>query len=136
MIFETVFVFEIRNILVLDCILEMDSFMKPRQLESIDSKPELKLKERRTSNWTFLSNHAHVLLLLAREPEILLRDVADLVGITERAVQKIVADLEQGGFIKKEKFGRCNRYISNMKKPLRHPLEAHKPIGELLRIFV
>ena len=110
--------------------------MKTRQFDSMDSKPDLKLKERRTSSWTFLSNHTHVLLLLAREPEILLRDVAALVGITERAVQKIVADLEQGGFLKKEKFGRCNRYIINMKKPLRHPLEAHKPIGELLRIFV
>ena len=121
---------------VLECKLEMESFMKTRQLDSMDSKPDLKLKERRTSSWTFLSNHTHVLLLLAKEPEILLRDVAALVGITERAVQKIVADLEQGGFLKKEKFGRCNRYIINMKKPLRHPLEAHKPIGELLRIFV
>lgn len=110
--------------------------MNTRQLESTGPKSDLKLKERRTSNWTFLSNHAHVLLLLAKEPEILLRDVASFVGITERAVQKIVADLEQGGFLKKEKFGRCNRYIINMKKPLRHSLEAHKPIGELLRIFI
>lgn len=114
----------------------MERFMKTRNLEPVASKVELKLKEPRTSSWTFLSNHAHVLLLLTRESEILLRDVANLVGITERAVQKIVADLEEGGFLKKEKCGRCNRYTVNMKKPLRHPLEAHKPIGELLRIFV
>lgn len=93
-------------------------------------------REPRATNWTFLSNHAHVLILLAKEPEILLRDVADLVGITERAVQKIVADLEKSGFFKKEKIGRCNRYNINMKIPLRHPLEAHKQIGELLSIFI
>ena len=95
-----------------------------------------KPREPRATNWTFLSNHAHVLILLAKEPEILLRDVADLVGITERAVQKIVADLEKSGFFKKEKIGRCNRYNINMKIPLRHPLEAHKQIGELLSIFI
>jgi len=90
----------------------------------------------RTSTWTFLSNHAHVLLLIAKDPEILLREVANLVGITERAVQKIVADLVEGGFLKKEKCGRRNRYNINIKKPLRHPLEAHKAIGELLKVFV
>ena len=94
------------------------------------------LREPRATNWTFLSNHAHVLIVLAKEPEILLRDVADLVGITERAVQKIVADLEKSGFFKKEKIGRCNRYNINTKIPLRHPLEAHKQIGELLSIFI
>lgn len=130
------FVFENNSIFVLGSKLEMERVMKTRQLESMESKSGLKSKEPRTSTWTFLSNHAHVLLLLARESEILLRNVANLVGITERAVQKIVADLEEEGFLKKEKYGRCNRYTVNRKTPLRHPLEAHKPIGELLRIFV
>jgi DNA-binding MarR family transcriptional regulator len=123
-------------VFVLDCKLEREIFMKTRQLESLDSKLNLKLREPRATNWTFLSNHTHVLILLAKEPEILLRDVADLVGITERAVQKIVADLEKSGFFKKEKIGRCNRYNINTKIPLRHPLEAHKQIGELLSIFI
>ena len=104
--------------------------------ELMNPKSGFTQKEARAANWTFLSNHAHVLILLAKEPEILLRDVADLVGITERAVQKIVADLEKSGFFKKEKIGRCNRYNINMKIPLRHPLEAHKQIGELLSIFI
>ena len=108
--------------------------MNPK-LGSILRKPR-EPREPRATNWTFLSNHAHVLILLAKEPEILLRDVADLVGITERAVQKIVADLEKSGFFKKEKIGRCNRYNINMKIPLRHPLEAHKQIGELLSVFI
>ena len=104
--------------------------------ELMNPKSGFTQKEPRVTNWTFLSNHAHVLILLAKEPEILLRDVADLVGITERAVQKIVADLEKSGFFKKEKIGRCNRYNINTKIPLRHPLEAHKQIGELLSIFI
>ncbi len=104
--------------------------------ELLNPKSGFTQKEPRATNWTFLSNHTHVLILLAKEPEILLRDVADLVGITERAVQKIVADLEKSGFFKKEKIGRCNRYNINMKIPLRHPLEAHKQIGELLSIFI
>lgn len=114
----------------------MERFMKTKQSEISGIILVPKMKEPRTSSWTFLSNHAHVLLLLAREPEILLKDVSNLVGITERAVQKIVADLVEGGFLKKEKCGRRNRYNINIKKPLRHPLEAHKPIGELLKIFV
>ena len=60
--------------------------------------------------WTFLSNHAHVLLLLAKDPEIRLRDVANQVGITERAVQRIVADLEADRYIERERQGRRNHY--------------------------
>lgn len=82
--------------------------------------------------WTFLSNHGHVLVCLAQDPEARLRDVAQAVGITERAVQKIVADLEAAGVLTRERLGRRNRYRLDFGRPLRHPLEAHRTIGALL----
>ena len=88
------------------------------------------------SQWTFLSNHAHVLLLLARDPEIRLRDVAVTVGITERAVQRIVADLEAGRYIERERLGRRNRYRVHPEMPLRHPVEAHRRIESLISLVL
>jgi len=82
--------------------------------------------------WTFLSNHAHVLILIASDPEIKLRDVAGRVGITERAVQRIVADLEAAGVLARRREGRRNHYAVFPKKPLRHPIEAHRTVGDLL----
>jgi len=82
--------------------------------------------------WTFLTNHAHVMILLAKNPEIVLREVAGLVGITERAVQRIIADLERDGFIVRERVGRQNTYRIRQGQPLRHPIEAHRSIGDLL----
>jgi predicted transcriptional regulator len=84
--------------------------------------------------WTFLSNHAHVLVCLAGDPEARLRDVAEAVGITERAVQKIVADLVAGGVLLKQKHGRRNRYAVNSRAPLRHTLESHADVGTLLKL--
>jgi DNA-binding IclR family transcriptional regulator len=84
--------------------------------------------------WTFLSNHAHVLVCLAGDPEARLRDVAEAVGITERAVQKIVADLVQAGVLTKQKRGRRNVYAVDSRAPLRHTLEAHADVGTLLRL--
>lgn len=84
--------------------------------------------------WTFLSNHAHVLILLAREPSLVLREVAGRIGITERAVQRIVAELEEAGFLEIEKVGRQNRYRIHGERPLRHPVEAHRTIGDLLDV--
>ena len=85
-----------------------------------------------TPDWTFLTNHAHVLIYLARTPDARLRDVADLVGITERAVQRIVADLEQEGYLVREKLGRRNRYFVNSDRPFRHPIESHRNVSVLL----
>jgi DNA-binding MarR family transcriptional regulator len=84
--------------------------------------------------WTFLTNHAHVLILLAQNPSIVLRKVAEFVRITERAVQKIIADLEEAGFIEREKVGRQNRYRIRREQRLRHTVEGHRTIGDLLRI--
>lgn len=85
-----------------------------------------------TRQWTFLSNHGHVLVCLARDPDARLRDVAQSVGITERAVQKIVSDLEDGGVVERVRDGRRNRYRLFTDKPLRHALEAHRSVGTLL----
>jgi len=77
--------------------------------------------------WTFLSNHAHVLLMLARDPEIRLRDVAE---------HRIVADLESARYIERERQGRRNRYRVHPEMPLRHPVEAHRRIGSLIAMVI
>ena len=87
-------------------------------------------------HWTFFSNHAHVLICLARNPDQPLRDVALSVGITERAVQRIVADLEEAGFLARERVGRQNHYRIYSKRKLRHDLESHRSIGDLLDVVV
>ena len=84
--------------------------------------------------WTFLTNHAHVLLCIARDPAIRLRDVAEQVGVTERAVQRIVTELEDAGYLHREKEGRCNRYEVDLDLPLRHPIERHCPLSALVRM--
>ena len=86
------------------------------------------------SKWTLFSNHGHVLVVLSRDPDARLRDVAQIVGITERAVQKIVRDLQDGGLVSVTKLGRRNRYHLRLNQPLRHTLEAHCTIGELLEM--
>jgi len=85
--------------------------------------------------WTFLTNHSHTLLCVAGDPDIRLRDIADRVGITERAAQRIVAELEEAGYLSHERVGRRNRYQVHSNLPLRHPLEDHLEIGVLLRIL-
>jgi len=88
------------------------------------------------SNWTIFSNHGHVLVCLARDSEARLRDVAADVGLTERAVQKIVRDLQEGGMIIISKHGRRNRYRIDTGKNLRHDLEAHCTLGALVDLVV
>lgn len=88
-----------------------------------------------SSTWTFLTNHSHTLLCIAGDPDIRLRDIATQVGITERAAQRIVAELEEAGYVSHERVGRRNRYEINESLPLRHPLEEHLEIGALLRVL-
>ena len=85
--------------------------------------------------WTFLTNHAHVLLCIARDPGTRLRDVAERVGITERAAQRIVADLTAAGYLTATREGRRNRYQLNPTLPLRHPLERDHQIGDILAVL-
>ena len=84
------------------------------------------------ASWTFLTNHSHVLLCLAADDSLRVRDLALKVGITERAVLKILAELEAGGVIEREREGRRNRYRIQHRIKLRHELEAHRSVGDLI----
>lgn len=86
-------------------------------------------------DWTFFSNHGHVLICLARDSDARLRDVAVQVGITERAVQKIVRDLQDEGYLDVSKHGRRNRYRINNRKALRHQLQSGCTVGQLLTLL-
>ena len=83
------------------------------------------------ASWTFLTNHAHVLLCLARDSTMRMRDIALQVGITERAVQGIVSDLEAAGYVERVRIGRRNSYQIDESLHLRHPIEQHKTIADL-----
>ncbi len=83
-------------------------------------------------DWTFLTNHAHVLVAIARDPEARLRDVAERVGITERSVQAIVRELSEHGYIVRERVGRRNRYQLDDTLPMRHALEREHSVDVLL----
>ena len=85
-------------------------------------------------SWTFLTNHARVLLCLAEDPDLRLREVAERIGITERGVQRIVTDLEDAGIVVKAREGRRNRYEIIPGQRLRHPHEAHCTVGDLLTL--
>lgn len=85
--------------------------------------------------WTFLSNHGHVLLCLHSDPDLPVKEIALRVGITERAVHRIITDLEEEGYIKRERVGRKNSYTFELNKQLRHPIEAHKKVKALLNLI-
>lgn len=87
-------------------------------------------------SWTFLTNHARVLLCLAEDPDLRLREAAGRIGITERAVQRIVTDLEEAGVITREREGRRNHYTINGDARLRHPSDAGITAGDLLRLRI
>ncbi|MDZ7619768.1 MAG: winged helix-turn-helix transcriptional regulator [Patescibacteria group bacterium] len=87
------------------------------------------------AHWTFLTNHAPVLLCIAKNPGFRLRDIADVVGITERAVHRIVTDLTDAGFLDVKREGRCNVYVMHPEKNLRHPIEAHRQVADLIRLI-
>lgn len=89
----------------------------------------------RPHSWTFLTNHAHALILLSQEPAIILREVAVRIGITERAVQRIIAELEEAGYLEKHKVGRQNHYHIIATLSLRHPIENHRTIGDILDLI-
>ena len=89
----------------------------------------------KTEDWTFFSNNTHVLVCLAHTPQPTTREIANQVGITERAVQRIVKKLVDAGVLNIEKVGRRNRYALDLDQRLRHPLESHKTIGEFIRLI-
>lgn len=87
------------------------------------------------AEWTFLTNHAHALICIARDPGIRLRDVAEHVGVTERAAQRIVSDLVEAGYLDRLREGRRNTYRVRSERPLRHPVENGHHIGEILEVL-
>lgn len=82
--------------------------------------------------WTFLTNHAHVLVCISEDHSVRGRDIADRVGITERAVQAIIADLVAEGYLTRRRVGRRNTYEVHADQPLRHPIEAKHTATDLL----
>ena len=90
----------------------------------------------RASGWDFLTNHAHVLICVADDPGIRLRDIAAAVGITERAAHRILSELVEEGYVVRERQGRRNRYEVKPDLPLRHPLVNGREVGDLLKILI
>lgn len=86
-------------------------------------------------SWTLLTNHGRLLLLIAQDPHVLLRELAEQAGITERSAQAIVADLERAGYVRKRREGRRNVYTVLRGRPFRHPAESGHSVGELLDVF-
>jgi DNA-binding transcriptional ArsR family regulator len=87
-----------------------------------------------SAEWTFLTNHGHVLLALAEDPEVTVETVARRVGITERSARRIIAELTGAGYVTKERVGRNNRYRLHPERPLRHPVEKQRPVSELIAL--
>lgn len=87
------------------------------------------------AGWTFLTNHTHVLVCIARDPGIPMRTVAEQVGVTERAVQRIVGELVEGGYLERRREGRRNTYRLDLDRPLRHPVEQGTHLRELLDLL-
>ncbi|HUM11115.1 MAG TPA: winged helix-turn-helix domain-containing protein [Myxococcaceae bacterium] len=86
------------------------------------------------ATWTFLTNHAHVLVCVWEDSEARVRDIAMRVGITERAVQRILQELESEQYLVRERVGRRNRYRVRGDRPFRHPVEDHRPVSTLLQL--
>lgn len=86
----------------------------------------------RPTGWTFLTNHGHVLLCLASRPDLRVRDIADEVGITERATLRILGELETAGYVVRQRTGRRTRYEPHLDVPLRHPVEATLDVRALV----
>lgn len=87
------------------------------------------------AHWTFLTNHAQVLLCVARNERLTAKEIAAFVGITERAVQRLLDDLEESGYLSRFRDGRNNRYELHTERPLRHPAQQGYEINELLELF-
>jgi hypothetical protein len=90
---------------------------------------------RAQSRWTFLTNHLLVLACLTRDPELRIRDIADVIGITERTTAQILSQLEGAGYLTKTRVGRRNHYTVHGELPLRHPMHNGRQVGELLRVI-
>ena len=91
--------------------------------------------QHQSDDWTFFSNYGHVLACLVQSPQPTTREIALKVGITERAVQRVLARMADADIVNIEKIGRCNKYRLNREKRLRHPLESHRKVGDILEFL-
>ena len=112
------------------------SFRSPRvgRPDRVRARDKSLEEARPQPRWTFLTNHAHVLICLSEAAEVRVRDVALRVNITERAVQRILAELEDAGYIERRREGRRNVYAVHPELALRHPIEAHRNVAALLAL--
>ena len=90
----------------------------------------------RLPKFTLLTNHAHVLLIIAQTPDVRMREIATTIGLTERAVQRIIDELTTSGCIVVTKSGRRNRYQISLDHPLHHPVEHSRNLGDLVRFLL
>lgn len=88
-----------------------------------------------SAGWHFLTNHAHVLLCISEDPDITVRELAQNIGITERAVMRIIGELDDAGVIDRTREGRRNHYTIDEDRALRHPVESHCSVGDLIKMF-
>jgi predicted MarR family transcription regulator len=116
-------------------ILEIEYMKSHARIMTKESRNMDADAARDQSRWTFLTNHLHVLACLARDPELRIRDIADLIGITERATVQILSQLEASGYLTRTRVGRRNHYTVHAELPLRHPLQSSHQVGELLRVI-
>jgi predicted ArsR family transcriptional regulator len=91
--------------------------------------------EGNVKGWHFVTSHTQVLLCIARDPDMRMKDIAETVGITERAAQRIVTDLVEAGYLQRERVGRRNRYVIDETMVMRHPEQSSHEIGELLALL-
>ncbi len=99
------------------------------------SAPGPLMERDKSHHWTFFSNYGHILLALAQDPEARLRDLAERVGITERAVHRLLSEMEAAGVISRHREGRRNSYSIKQTVKLRHPIEDHRTVGDLIDLI-
>lgn len=116
----------------MSCIVCRDINFDHERMTSINNSKNINNSDK---DWTFFGNYAHVLVCLTQAPQPTTREMAIQVGITERAVQRIVTRLIKADVLKVKKVGRRNNYEMDLSQRLRHPLESHKTIGEFLRLI-
>jgi len=124
--------------ILLSCVWNRDFSVKIKIVaadQSLAAQETSASEQRPSGSWVFLTNHAHVLLCIVRDPDSRVRDIAQEVGITERAAQRILADLIGEGYATSTKVGRRNRYQVNPAGHLRHPVFRHLSIGPLLDVL-
>jgi predicted transcriptional regulator len=90
----------------------------------------------RDTRWTFLTGHGHALIVITRDPNVRLREIAAELGVTERTAQTIVNDLVDAGYVERTRVGNRSRYEVRTDRPFRHPVEREHAVGELLEVLV